>query len=47
LNNKKIDLKNLNTILEDPELVEELAKALSGDNKVLEENLLNLFKNGE
>jgi hypothetical protein len=47
LNNKKIDLKNLSAILEDPELLEELAKALSSGNEALEENLLNLFKNGE
>lgn len=47
LNNKKIDLKNLSPILEDPELLQELAKALSSGNKALEENLLNLLTNGQ
>ena len=45
LNNKKINQKNIVPILEDEELVEELAHALGEGNEDLEDNLINLFKN--
>ncbi len=47
LNNKKINLKNLTPILEDEELLQQLAEALGSDDPNLEENLINLFKNAE
>jgi len=46
LNNKKINLKNMSTILEDPELLEELARVFSNGSEAVEQNLINLFMNG-
>jgi hypothetical protein len=46
LNNKKINLKNMATILEDPELLEQLAQVLSGGSETAQQNLINLFMNG-
>ena len=46
LKNKKIDLKNLTGILSDPALVEQLSLALSHEDPMVQENILNLLKNG-